>query len=65
MITFGQKIKQLRLDHGYTQIELAEMLNTSQPAISMYEQDIRIPKLKRIRDFAEVFNVSYVELLGE
>lgn len=65
MVTFGQRVRQLRLDHGYTQMELAEMLDTSQSAISMYEQDIRIPKLKRIRDFAEVFNVSYFELLGE
>ena len=42
--TLGTRIARLRRDKGLTQVELAERLGVTQPAVSDYENDdIRLP----------------------
>ena len=42
--TVGSRIARLRRDKGLTQVELAERLGVTQPAVSDYENDdIRLP----------------------
>lgn len=69
-MTFGDRFKQLRLEKGLTQQDLAEDFNKiygytfSKPSISQYENGKRSPENKPLRDFATYFNVSVDYLLG-
>lgn len=62
---FGEKIKKLRTDLGWTQEYVAEQLKISIPALSRYESGMYEPKsLGIISDFAKLYNVSTDYLLG-
>lgn len=63
---FGEKIKQLRLEHQWTQEYVCEKLNISSGALSRYETGMYEPKsLALIKDFANLFDVSTDYLLGK
>ena len=63
---FGKRIKELRLEHQWTQEYVCEKLNISPGALSRYETGMYEPKsLELIKDFANLFNVSTDYLLGK
>ncbi len=62
--TFGKKLKSLRKQNGYTQEELAKVLNTTRSCISNYELGNRQPDNETIRAFADFFDVSIDYLMG-
>lgn len=63
---FGKRIKQLRLEHEWTQEYVCERLNISPGALSRYETGMYEPKsLALIKDFADLFDVSTDYLLGK
>lgn len=64
-MTIGEKIRALRKQHGMTQTELAEKLNTTKQTIGKYEQGIvtNLP-LYRIQEIADIFGVSPEYLTG-
>jgi repressor LexA len=43
-MTFGSKLKQIRLSMGLSQEEFAAKLNTTKQVISRYETEQRTPK---------------------
>lgn len=53
----------LRRRAGLSQKELADRINTKQPAISMYESGEREPTLPVIRALAEALDVSFDDLI--
>lgn len=61
----GERIRELRLQHGITQEELASYLNTTKQTIYKYETGIitNIP-LDKIEKLANKFNVSASFLAG-
>ena len=61
--TIGGFISTLRKANGMTQKELAERLNVSDKTISRWERDDGAPDLALIPVIAEIFNVTYDELL--
>lgn len=62
--TLGSRIARLRRDKGLTQVELAERLGVTQPAVSDYENDdIRVPA-DVVLKIATILGVSTDELLG-
>ncbi len=62
--TLGSRIARLRRDKGLTQVELAERLGVTQPAVSDYENDdIRVPA-DVVVEIATILGVSTDELLG-
>jgi transcriptional regulator with XRE-family HTH domain len=62
--TLGQRIARLRRDRGLTQVELAEQLGVTQPAVSDYENDdTRLPADVAVQ-IARILGVSTDELLG-
>lgn len=62
--TLGARIARLRRDKGMTQVELAERLGVTQPAVSDYENgDIRLPA-DVVLQIARIVGVSTDELLG-
>ena len=64
MVTFGQRLKELRLQNNVLQKDLATEMSISPRALKYYEADEREPNLKVIRFVCQRFNVSADYLLG-
>lgn len=58
MSTFSDILKELRLKNGLTQRAVAEYLNISPAAYSLYEKGKREPKYETLEKIATLFNVS-------
>lgn len=61
----SERLKQLRLEAGLTQKQMAEYLNTSQPAYQNWEKGLRSPSKESLEKLAEFFSVSIDYLLGK
>lgn len=60
----GNRIKELREKHNYTQSALAKRLGLSRSAINAWEMGISIPSTHYIVELAELFKISTDYLLG-
>lgn len=60
---FTDKLKQLRLSNNLTQQELANILETTKQAISMYESGKSLPSLTVLIKISEHFNISIDSLV--
>lgn len=58
MKAMGTRLKELRMNAGYTGEEVGRMLQVSKSAISMWEKDLRSPSADLIERFAEIYGVS-------
>ena len=58
MKTMGTRLKELRMNAGYTGEEVGRILQVSKSAISMWEKDLRSPSADLIERFAEIYGVS-------
>lgn len=54
----GSIIKDLRLEHGMSQYDLARYLNISRPAVSKWERELTTPYLFTLIDLSNIFGVS-------
>ena len=61
----GDIIKLLREREGMSQTRLAEILNLSRSAVSMYESNNRVPSTYVLQDLSDIFNVDIDYLLGK
>jgi transcriptional regulator with XRE-family HTH domain len=61
---FGARLTQLRKAAGYTQVELAEALGTTQRMIAYYEGPAENPPAALLPELAQLLGVSVDELLG-
>ena len=61
-MTIGQKIKQLRLEHGLSPQELADKICVVRGAIYRWEKEYNEPHLYALIGMADVFNVTLDEL---
>lgn len=64
-MTFGQKLKTLRLNAGLTQAQLASKLSLSKANISKYESDTIQPNFETLGVISSLFGVSVDYLLGK
>lgn len=62
-MTFGSRLKQLRIEYNLTQEELANALKISKGTIGMYEIDKRKPDTDMLKEIANFFKVSIDYLL--
>lgn len=62
-MSFGSTIKQLRKEKGYTQDQLANLLNVTPQAISRWENNSAMPDISLLIPIANVFSVSTDTLL--
>jgi transcriptional regulator with XRE-family HTH domain len=60
----GERLKQLRLEQGLTQIQLAKYLNTTHSTVNRYEKGVHQPDMDTLNRLAEYFNVTTDYLLG-
>ncbi len=64
MVDLGNKIKQLRIDRGLSQTDLAKRVNITKSMISSYENSMRLPSYDVLLKIARCFHVSTDYLLG-
>ena len=64
-MTFGEKLKKARIEMGYTQEELADILTVSRAAVAKWESDRGMPEVTNLKVIAETLNVSVDYLLDD
>lgn len=63
-MTLGERIKDLRRQHGLSQEQLADKLNVSRQAVQKWEANVNEPSIDTIKCIACYFNVNYEYLLN-
>lgn len=64
MDTFGEKLKELRIERGIGQIQLAKELGVGKSVISLWELNRCEPTLSNLVKLAQFFGVSIDFLAG-
>ena len=64
MVDFGMTLKTLRIQHNFTQVQLAQKLGLTKSVISAYETGLRLPSYDVLINIAKIFKVSTDYLLG-
>ena len=60
----SENIKNLRIQNGFNQVELAKRLNVSKQCVSNWENDNVLPSITMLVQIADFFGVSVDQLLG-
>lgn len=61
--TLGTMISSLRKDKGMTQLQLANLMNVTDKAVSKWERDISCPDINSLPKLAEVLDISVDDLV--
>ncbi len=61
----GERVKQLRIQYGLTQEELADRCELSKGFISMLENDLTSPSVSTLQDLLEVFGLTISEFFSK
>ena len=61
MISIGERIKELRLEKGLSQMQLGKLIGVSQKAVDYWERSVNEPKSSYIIALVKVFGVSFDE----
>ncbi|MBP1917401.1 transcriptional regulator with XRE-family HTH domain [Lederbergia galactosidilyticus] len=64
MHVLGERLKDLRIENGYKQEDLAKLINVTTSAYGYYEQGRNEPSLESIIKIAKFYKVSVDYLLG-
>ena len=64
MKIFALRLKELRVEKGLSMKQLAKEINTTDAAISNWENEINEPKISYLKNIATFFNVTSDYLIG-
>ena len=64
-MTIGEKIKELRLEKGLSQLNLGKLIGVSQKAIDYWERNVNEPKSSYIIALVRTFDLSFDEFFTE
>lgn len=64
-MSIGERIRDIRIQRGLTQVQLAEASGVAPITIRQYEANKRQPRMEQLRAIAEVFGVSVDYLISE
>lgn len=64
MEIFRERLKDIRIENGYRQEEMARILNLTTSGYGYYEQGRNEPSLETVQKIADAFKVSADYLLG-
>ena len=62
-MSLSQRLKSLRVEHGYTQELVAETLGVSRQAVSKWENGNSEPSTSNLFALAKLYSISITELL--
>lgn len=60
---FGDRLKQIRMNNGWSQEQLAEKIGVSRQAITKWETKKGLPDMENMVILAEIFNLTLDELV--
>ena len=63
-MNFSERVKTLRIEHNYSQVQLAELIGVTRNMMQIYEKGTKEPTLSKLIAFANLFNVSIDYLVG-
>lgn len=61
--SIGKTIHDLRVEHGYSQDSLAELLGVSHQAVSRWELGMTVPTVDNLVELCDLFEVNFEQLL--
>ena len=61
----GERIKELRTEKGYSQMQLAKLISASQKAIDYWERSVNEPKASYIIALVKTFDVTFDEFFAD
>ena len=64
-MTFGEKLKGLRKEKGYSQEEMAGLLEVSRQAVSKWESDSGIPEIDKLLQISNIEEKDFILSLAE
>jgi Predicted transcriptional regulators len=64
-MTFGEKLKVLRKEQGYSQEDLAQQLDVTRQAVSKWESDRGMPETEKLLQISTIFGVTLDYMLKE
>jgi transcriptional regulator with XRE-family HTH domain len=64
-ISINERLRELRIKSGYTQSQIAKILNIDRSTYSYYEIGKTMPDLSALMTLAKIFNISLGELLAD
>lgn len=62
--TFGENLRLLRISKGFTQAELARLLNIDRTTLTKYETGVTEPDLIKLEKLCYVLGIDYNTLLN-
>ena len=62
---YNEKLREIRVQSGMSQDDLAEKLHVARQTISKWEQGVNEPDLFTLKQYATIFNVTLDELVGD
>ncbi len=60
----GQKLKELRKEAGYTQKQVANLMNKSETGYASWEQGLAEPSINDLRRLCAIYDITADFLLG-
>ncbi|MCL2587907.1 MAG: helix-turn-helix domain-containing protein [Oscillospiraceae bacterium] len=60
----GERIKEQRSKHGFSQEKIAELVGISRQAVTKWESGQSVPSMANLMTLAEIFGVSLGDLTG-
>ena len=64
-IRINERLRELRIKSGYTQNQIAKILNIDRSTYSYYEIGKTMPDISVLLTLAKIFNISISELLAD
>ena len=64
-MSIGAKIKELRIEKGLSQMQLAKIVGVSQKAIDYWERNVNEPKASYIIALVKAFDITFDEFFNE
>ena len=61
----GEKIKELRIEKGLSQMQLGKAIGASQKAIDYWERDVNEPKASYLIALVKFFDISFDDFFAE
>lgn len=61
----GEKIKELRMEKGFSQMQLGKLIGVSQKAVDYWERNVNEPKSSYVIALVRIFEISFDEFFSE
>lgn len=61
----GERIKELRIEKGFSQSQLGKLIGVSQKAVDYWERNINEPKASYIMALVKTFDLTFDEFFAE